>query len=325
MAFSEHSITSLTQIPELVGTFATTIGWSSVSATKFKHPNFNGAGPGGYTFGLTATATTLTVGFDEITNTAFIRAPILATEAAPTVGVNQAPTRVFLIGRLLPQPYIAIVVEFGFNLYRHMYLGFMEKIGPYTGGEVITASNGPGITYNGDLSIHMSAYVSHLFGANQTGIVAAQSGGVRVQHAGNANAFRMFRRAGNHATGTLDGTLNGTEALGGPRDGWNDHFLARARNPISGVNVLTPINMLISQIVGGSAYVAPIGRPSGVRLIHLANLEPQSRIEIGAEVWRCFAAFSRKDDVLMYRPGNTGIRYRLAESSYHLGYAYRES
>ena len=33
--------------------------------------------------------------------------------------------------------YIAIITEHGYNLHRHLYLGFMEKIGDYVGGEVV--------------------------------------------------------------------------------------------------------------------------------------------------------------------------------------------
>lgn len=40
-------------------------------------------------------------------------------------------------------PFLAVVVEYNENLFRHMYLGCMEKIGNYTGGEVIATVSGP--------------------------------------------------------------------------------------------------------------------------------------------------------------------------------------
>lgn len=331
MAYAEYTITSLSQIPSLVSAFATSVGWD-VSGATLRHPDYEGGGPGGLAF----TLSTSTVGLNHdllwtcttsVGNSALIRAPILATELAPAVGVAQPPTRVFLISMLTPEPYIAIVVEFGYNSYRHLYLGFMEKIGNYSGGEVISGASGFVSPSNSDLYYLDRTQHNYLFGANQSVRPLANSGGVHVSHADNPVPWRNFRDVGtfnaNHDFGV--GVFNGSEAIGGFGDSINDGYVQKGKSDIAGASILVPINLFAAVPVTGDTRFSPIGKPAGVRMINIENVEAQATLDLGGETWRSFAVFRKNADNLARRPGNIGNRYRLAESSFFVGYAYRSA
>lgn len=329
MAFEEHNITAISEIPALVEAFATTVGWDVATGPVIRHPDYEGGGPGGLAFTLSVSVAGLNhdLIWTNGANSARIRSPILATEGAPTVGVAQLPTKVSLVSMLTPQPYLAIIVEYGTNVYRHLYLGFMEKIGDYAGGEVISGCGGIDTPYNGSNFWWRPFSNAFLFGASQTIRSKAQSGGVHVDHLDNATAWRSFRLAGADPSSNFDtSTFDGSEAIGGYSDNINDHYVAKGKSSIAGASLLVPVNLMISQKPTGSlTRLVPIGHPAGVRMINLENLDSATMITIGGETWRVFAATRRSAETVMNRPGGTGTRYRLAESSHYLGYAYRSA
>lgn len=335
MAFSEHLITSLADIPPLVHSFATTLGMNVAGTTGnpvVRHPT----DPAALSFRLSTTSAgvvneliwTSTTAVGAYTPGSRIRSPIFATDVAPTVGVASAPTKVFLIGMLSPEPYIAIVIEYGFNLYRHLYLGFMEKIGAYTGGEVVSSQNGPVVAVaDANTSLLTKSVKNHMFSARQSLWSPAMGcGGVRVVHADNSVSWRNFYCDENYYGNIDTAIFDGTEALGGYGDSINDPLVARGINRLAGVDVLTPVNLYTVQPVTGAVRFRPIGRPSGVRLCNIQDIEPQAVNSIGAETWRIFAACSKRDSDLEPRAGtSTAVRYRKYESSYYLGIAYRSA
>lgn len=327
MAFQEHIITDMDDIPALIAAFAETVGFDRPTSNSFRHPDYEGGGPGGKTFTVTNTVNSVTVTCTGASSSANIFLPILATTASPSVGVIQEPSRLFLIGMLTPEPYVAAILECGYNLYRHLYMGFMEKIGDYTGGEVISGSNGPRVTSSGGINYASRDYTNHLFSANQINVGATLCGGVHVEHADNATPWRIFRANGSlvSADSLDDDVFNGTEAIGGFKDSWNNGYVAKGLNGLSGVAVLSPINLLATQIISDTVRFRPLGRPAGVRLINIENLEAQDEVDIGGEIWKTFAVFSKRPQTSMPRPVESGSRYRLYETSYNLGCAYRVS
>lgn len=341
MAHSEHLITSLSEIPPLVHAFATSLGFvvsGTTSNPEIRHPNYMGAGPGGLIFRMSVSLSgvnhdliwqsTATVG--GATPTARLRSPIFATNAAPTVALTQTPTKVHLIGMMAAEPFMAAVVEYGYNLYRHLYVGFMEKIGNYEGGEVVSSQNGPVVTSaSANLDILSRSTKNHLFSGRQSlwnPAVTAGGGGVHVLHADNAATWRHFYNP-RALSGNIDSAVfDGTEVLGGYGDSINDPLIARGLNRFAGVDVLTPVNLYASQLVTGAIRLRPIGHPTGVRLCNLKDLEPLAINTIGAETWRIFAATCRRDSDIEPRAGtSTAQRYRQYESSGYLGIAYRSA
>lgn len=334
MAYQEYGITSLSQVVPNAIEFARGVGWHVIGDDALQHPNYEGGGPGGLIFRLSYNESGLDrdliwqcITAPYADRRAVLRSPILAFPEAPTVGVAQVPTRMFAISMLEPEPYLAIVIEYGYNLYRHLYLGFAEKIGNYRGGEIISASNGPiGASIASSSNWTSDASASFLFSAAQRQWAANASGGIHVDHADNANKWRHFRRAGIiSSTMDLQSTFNAAEAIGGFSDSLNDGYVSKGKNPSAGANILVPINLCAPSPVTGDMRFIPLGSPAGVRMMHIEELEAQAVSEVGGETWYSFAAHRKSagTSIISPQPTVSSYRYPHIECSYYLGYAYR--
>ena len=335
MAYQEYTITTLADIPSIVQGFAADLGWDVQPGCILRHPNYNGAGPGGLAFQLTASSPSTVFRQLQWTCTtdaakaAGIRSPIFGQPAAPATGVVQTPTKLFLIGMMEPEPYIAIVIEYGFNLYRHLYLGYMEKKGAYGGGITVASCNGPQVVVNGDIHYQDNRFNTWLFGAHNFSSrqnPAALCGGVLIEAAENSVPWRKFQGPENSSGGAdADRDIaNGQECFGGFGDGINDRYVAKGQNRIAGAVILTPINLYMSRIITGDFRLRGIGRPAGVRMVNIRDIEPQAQFDVGGENFYCFAARCKNGDLYSRRVSTLiGNQYRGTESSYYLGYAYR--
>ena len=316
MAYSQVSVSAITDIPAAVATFAAANGWT-VSGQNYKYGT-------GVEFTLSATIS----GFDHelkwaatsdvrVTSAAKIRSPKLnGTVATPTVSI---PSSIHLFTGTSPAPFLAIVVEYGFNSYRHLYLGYVEKQGSFTGGEVIGAtafpasSSGPSypMTYRDD-------GVQYLFGARSRAFDAANQGGVLVDHASNATKWRRFY--GPTGINTIT-NFAGTEGLGGFKDDINDGYIARGRSRYAGINLLVPMNLYSAQGSGSSVQFVPIGCPAGIRAVNMNDIDPKSSIMISTDEWMCFPAISKTADSVSKSASGWGA----GETSAMVGYAYRKN
>lgn len=332
MAYSEHIISQMSDVPPLVHAFASTLGFDVSGTTAnpiVRHPNFEGAGPGGVAFALSSISSganrdlrwTAQETISGIAPKATIRAPIFASTAAPTTPIVQTPQKVYLIGMLTPQPYIAIVTEHGYNLYRHLYLGFMEKIGNYSGGEVLSSQNGPSLLFAGNSDMASRTRKNHLFSNAQSFWADDESGGVRIVHADNSVTWRRFR---NPRGNTVPTSYVGDEVLGGFGDAINEPLIAKGQSQFSGASILVPANLYATQVVTGDIRFRAIGKPAGVRFVNNQFIEPRALLTVGLETWRAFAATSKQDSATEAAAGS-GVAYRLSESSVYLGYAYRSN
>lgn len=328
MAYQENNISSLDGIPPLVATFAAGAGWTvggTAAAPTLTHPTDVTA--------LTFTLATFTSGVTETVRkglrwngptieSAYITSPRRGVvQNAPT---SLDPTKVFLFGGTIPTPYLAIVIAYGFNLYRHLYFGHVEKIGNYGGGEVVSgthfndlwASAGqPGSQSYRSLN---GVNIQYLFCAWQSASngAARPAGGVRIVHADNPNTWRVFQRPVVFQPHTV--AVPETTVLGGFSDEVNDGYLARAKSGYAGSNVLVPINLFAGRPAG---LLSPIGRPPAVRLVHMQDLEPESEVIVGASTWKCFPAMKKSSALFV---GPWGPSFPTDETSYYVGQAYRK-
>jgi hypothetical protein len=305
--FEQHAITAMADIPPLVAAFAADAGWTVVGTTLTR------AG-GGLSFTLAAAI----AGYDHtltwtngVNNARIVSPKLGGTASVPVVSI---PSKVYLFG---DADFIAIVVEYGFNSYRHLYLGNMVKAGDYTGGEVISgctplASNS-GSSY--PMSFRAAAY---LFAARQTVHSSANCGGVNVSHVDNPTQWRKFSGPVNDAT-PLDGFNNAT-ALGGYVDDINDAYVARGRSSYAGAQILVPINLYASMPITGDTRFAPLGHPAGVRMVNMADIDPAGTFMIGAETWQCFPALAKSVSTTVAQ--TSGGAWAVGETSYLVGYAY---
>lgn len=321
--YQQVFLTSILDIPEQIGLFADTVGWdvdlSDPSQPLITHPTITGAIPFRVQASITGTNnqnhdlivdTTDPVGLSS----AVTRSPKLAgTANNPTV---PNPTSIHLFGDLT-EPFIACVIEYGLNLYRHTYLGYVEKTFGYDGGEIIAGTAGPDSTPATELSYANDA-IKYLFSGKSSVFLANQSGGMHLDH---PSAPVSWLRNRIPLTGSVMTQFANDMLLGGYRDGINDPFLARGQSSYAGAAVLTPINMFVAQPITGDVRFIPVGAPHRVRLVNMRNLDLGQVLNIGGDTWRAFPAMAKRPQTTMPIGGGN---YRQFESSFELGLAYRE-
>jgi len=341
MSYELHAVSAITDIPALVGTFAQTIGFSVDLSTPSQPiiwnptPNSNSISNTLFyesdpiRWRLQASAAGLThrlfLEMYDYTSNSLLDTIITSgcdffspiTDPAQTAAAVLVPSFVHLFGDLSPAPYIGIVVEYPGDIYRHMYIGNMEKIGDYEGGEVISASDGPG-TITGTTAYNSTTRMKYLFSARSSFKSAAFSGGVYADAGSNDVPWRKF--LGPISTAPLS-NMGNEAVIGGFNDSINDGYLARARAPFAGSNILVPINLYATeQLIGDSSFI-PIGRPAGIRAVNMQDLSPKQEIIVGGFEWFVFPALSRQLSKNMTK--SSASSYPVSLSSHWVGYAYR--
>lgn len=314
MAYEQVSVTAITDIPAVVAAFAAANGWT-VDGQKYRFDT-------GVQFTLGASITGVdhdlwwsATSDSRVTNGAKIRSPKLnGTSAVPQVSI---PSSVHLFAGTDPAPYLAIVIEYGFNSYRHLYFGYLEKHGFDSGGEVVSGTTFPASNSQFDYPMDWrQSTVQYLFsGANHWGV--EWKGGVLVDHPDNPNKWRRFN--GTNGYNSI-ASINDTLAIGGFKDDINDAYVARGDSSAAGITLLVPIHLYAPIGNGAAALFTPIGAPAGVRMCRMNSLDPKSSIVISTDEWMVFPAISKG-------PGNVPKSlsgWGAAETSYMVGYAYRK-
>lgn len=344
MAYEVHSISAITDVPALVGTFAQSLGFETdlstptqpiirrpegfdSNSTSNSQVTTSDAIPFQVTASVAGSTHTLRCalyddGLDSNSLLAQLNAGA-AVFASPIVGAGSPavvlPTQLHLIGALTPEPYIGIIVEYGSNLYRHMYIGNMEKIGDYQGGECIAATDGPG--NSSGPRTYYNINMKYLFGARSNRRAASECGGVHIDHADNPYPWRFF--LGSTATNATPlSSFPVNAVIGGFNDSINDGYIARGRSPFAGQQMLAPINLYAADVIVGDVQFRPIGRPAGVRLVNMQDLQPGQEIIVGGFLWRVFPSHSRRFETTMPESTDVGSNPPEYETSYWVGYAY---
>jgi hypothetical protein len=311
MAYQTQNITTLAAIVAHVATFAALQGWTVSGGNTFTHPSLGGA----------ISAILSSPSATQLRFTPQEAGAPYAEIRSPTLNSGeQSPTKLHMFIAQTPQPYIALVVEYGFNSYRHLYFGYAEKVGTYNGGEVVAASNHQRESNSNGKTRYDGMDHQYLCRGHQQRFLTGQAGGVRVSHLNNATLWRQFDEDVdnlNLASEYLD-----TTAFGGYGDGVNDGYVMHGQSPFLGANILIPIDLVAPRFPGANPHMSPLGRPAGVRMVNMRDLEPGAQIVVGAQNWRVFSAHSKQSfDTPVYGVGN----YPITETSYYVGYAYPET
>lgn len=337
MAYAVNVITDIDQIPAELAAFASARGWTVVGTTITR--------PGG---GLSF----------EITTAKYLPADppvskqqlIITDTATPTQRawtslpqldgtdldnpVILTPTKIHMFGNDTPYdpaPYIAFVIECGYNHYRHGYIGNMVKYGSYTGGEVISLNYfsqgfiGPDGSITFDSLDHRYGFSARNNAGAGTGPVGLDSGGANIVHVDNINTWRKFDGP---TTPIALNDLLGDELFGGNQDTVNSGLVRRGFSDFAGAGVLVTPLLFCSNGADGVDYrIRPLGFPAGVRLINMQDISPGDQIAVGTRQWRCFPEFQKNDATTVYRGGagtSTGFWWE-DETSYLVGLAYPET
>lgn len=329
--YSEFTISNVNSIPELFADFADQLGWdvntSNPTATRFQYESGLNFRMRSQISGAQSHLHDVIVDSpdDDVDMRCLCRSPIIAPAIATGIGTVQTPTKLHMLGGISPEPWLAGIIEYGFNSYRHIYVGYMEKIGDYSGGEVVSACHYQGRV----ISTTVGAYgyaneISHryLFNFFHENFTTNDSGGVRIVHEDNPDTYRRFARFSSTLQPGAGENFDVRTVMGGFKDGINDGYLARSRSSHLGGAVMVPINLYAPR---PGNNLSPIGRPAGVRMLDISDIAPGTSIEVGGLHWRVFPAF-RKTSYTEGPPMHPGPpqRANIEESSFTIGYAYLE-
>ena len=294
---------------------------------------------------------------DSDSASAYLRQTLDVFNVRAQDGVTQpAPSKVSMFGfhptgtwtPTQKNPWIALVFTYEFNYYRHVYAGYMNRAGAYTGGEIMSIANGPRFLEtptnidDGFTRLRSSSY-SHHFGAlnkRSTGSHPNPSlignGGVRIIHPNNPYPIRRFSAwnvvqndNNNYPIGPPE-AFNGVTpawaafAMGGLGDGPNDPLMEMAHGEVSNAQIMVPINLYMTEASG--RYV-PLGSPPGIRYVNMRDLAPEQSVAIGSEAWRAFPEICRSDASVGWASRYTGdgLGVRRRQTSQYIGYAYPEN
>lgn len=347
MTYSVSSITGINEIPALVKAFADTLGFTTttVSATSItvKHPTYTPAKTFTVQSLITGSAATLRHQISVSTDASGGTAAICESPKLNPTQVNNAasvvvstPTKLHLFGKKSGgasdsgETFIAGVIEYGVNLYRHFYLGYIEKISAFDNGELITGSAFWPVGKNSNSAIYCDTDDTRFpFSANNGTAGDAGNGGAYIVNAGNAVPWRQFTSGSWTSGHTFDqhfATYGDSVILGGYKDNINSGYMAAGKSPYSGAQLLAPINLYIGKKVSTTQYFQAVGRASGARLVHMEDLEPGAEIAIGSQLWRVFPVFS-KSTVLSYSTSisTAANAFPTGNSSHFVGMAYKVS
>lgn len=344
MAYSVHNITAITDVPALVGAFAAANGFdanlSSPNVPIIRCPGDSNSVEDNIEFQIQALISgtnnqdrdcwwsearggSNSFADDDI---ARITSPKInsgaATTANPTVSL---PTKLHIFGTAedTDNPFIACVVEYGFNSYRHLYFGKLEARGGVTGREVIACAGGRRSSSSSNSAWYESG-AAHFLGSGFSGVQGVGNyGGARLIHASNPTEWRRFDSP--QTSSTPNDEYTNQMLVGGYGDGFCEGWVADGKAAFAGVNMLVPINLYapIPISVGTDVSFVPVGRMAGVRMVNLKDLEPGQSIEVGNETWRVFPMKSKRDEITELN-GVGGVNWPTFETSYYFGYAYLE-
>lgn len=344
MTHTTYAITSITEIPPLVATFAAAVGFtaSGTAEASVTHPTYAGAKTFTVSALVSGTGAARRERIQVSTNTtggnnALAESPKLNPTGGNTAAsvVLRQPTALHLFGNLegdatdAGASFIAGVIEYGHNLYRHFYLGYVEKTTDYGGGEVTTGTSqcwtniSTGNYVWTDVNSLQITLPFSAFNRNDT-----TNGGLHVDHPEAAQPWYLFTLGRTSLLPDFDSnfsTSGNSVVLGGYRDSINSGLMAAGKSPFSGAQVLTPINLYIGKREGSSQFFRPVGAPAGVRMVHMGDLEPGAVVTLGSVSWRVFPIFSKSSEDTVRVPNVSTAAYAYPErnNSHLVGMAYR--
>jgi len=345
MAYSVHNIGAITDVPALVGAFAAANGFdtdlSSPNVPKIRCPGDSNSAETDIYWQIQALISgtnnqnhdcwwseanggSNSLADDDI---ARITSPKLNTGAATTANPSVSlPTRLHIFGTAVAteNPFIGVVIEYGFNSFRHLYLGKLEARGGVEGRDIIACGGGRRSSTSSTVHWTDDSENHFLFSGMSSLQGIGNHGGAHIVHANNTGtAWKRFEAPIN--TSSPFDEYTGEQIVGGFQDAFNDGWVMDGKAAFAGMNILVPVNLYCPVLISGNTDTSfvPVGRPPGVRMVNMQDLEPGQQITVGNETWRVFP-HSTKSTVINLAGGIGGVNWMQQESSYYLGYAYLE-
>lgn len=352
MAYRESACTDMDQVPGLIASFAGSLGWAvenDGAARLLRRP-----GAGGTQFRVATVKSTVGSTNYEAVSVARVGLAAFATNLATELRYQYAllrspwlssaqrqpfipkPSKLHCFGEGGANPFLAFVVEYGFNVYRCLYLGTLGAGLALGGGEVVSVSSGvTGMTQTW-FDIGQSGWnglFSGRYHSNEgtTGL-SDSHGGIYIAGKDDAGVvgFSRFGFPDGNSDPSLAGVASPFRGVwGGPRDGPDDQLISAGFSPFSGNVILHAINLFTAVNSGTETRAAPLGHVVGARAVNMRDIEPGSLHEIGNKLWRCFPMLRKNFDAVTRAgepdaTGTGGNRYVYAreDTSWYWGVAF---
>lgn len=200
------------------------------------------------------------------------------------------PTKLWCFGNEPDElaQWLGFVVEYGFNQYRHIYIGSLDRAGQYVGGDAISASMASRIPENrSDFTWNCRPLFRGSFSAGIWEPEHRDAAGSVVNLPNGLKRFSMEQGA------LPQSRLLADFCFGGLGDGVDDMLVNRGFADFSGEQLLFPINPLYTVQTGIDWRTRAIGTVRGVRNVNMKNLEPGQLVSVGNYNWRVFPISSK--------------------------------
>lgn len=340
MAYAIHEITALGQIPALIGAFADSQGWTATYAGN-ECVIQNPGNPSAMRFKLAAVAgaavDTITLNdLDGIMNAVTLTNPRYnRTGGTGSVSVRVEPTKLHLIGRGSAggkTPFIVAAIEFGYNDYRHIYIGNIDRTVNFQGGELVYITQQAAVVGSQANTHWLNKNLSHsLFAIRHYGS-HPEGGGFRLIRAGDPSAvWRRFSVFGSipSSSGNMNdysSTGRNISAMGGVTDSITTLPLASVSR-FATAQVLMAAPIFIFRDVGGQTRFMHVGYPAGVRFMRIDGIENNAQFTVGNRPFFSTPMFSRQSSGDTGWLGTTSTtpsahRFPYRPSSGNMGYAF---
>jgi len=281
MAYASYNVSNAQEIVEAMVEFANDLaGWTaSLSGSvatltapgKVRSFTATAAGSGlvtSITLGLTGGTTP--TGYEPSVT---IFQPVTSGLLQPGGG---PPSRVEFFGRSDAEPFIVAAVECYPGSYKHLYVGYLEKLGVFDGGEIVAGCRD---SNDIDLAHYYEDYTGY---ATPSLFEYPTPIGIRITN--NCGGINLNGEWGRF----LRNTSTQRFIEGGPR---SRAMLAplTAVNAFSGYSPFNPIQLFYGSQSQTDDYWIPIGTPAGVRAASLQNFAPGQLVTLpdGSE-WRVY-------------------------------------
>lgn len=287
MAYSQYNVTSVADILDVVLDFANAIGWQATrggtqnayvylrppgsSEDVFYYTDLSGSSR---STSFAWAGATSAVGFNIPASRMDFRVRTGSIDDLEKYGKGGPPTLVHAIGRASGTPFMLFAIESSPGLYQHMYFGYTEKIGGYSGGEVVSTTVVGSNTSADSPYEHSHLLASIPSNATNYTYPPDQRGGVRIN-----GVWYKFRRS------------TSLHVAGGAFDHPNAYAQRNASNSFSGYTPLSPVNLWLGSTSSSSGFWQPIGPAAGVRFANMENFFPTQLVELpDGTNWRVFPA-----------------------------------
>lgn len=208
------------------------------------------------------------------------------------------PTKLHLFGAGLPAPFIHCVIEYSFNLYRHVYVGSLDRTGKQPVCDVVATVQGINRRLSNGFNYSYTAWAGLFSGWTWTRgsqDFPKANGGLILP--GGFRPFQIFSGSGSPRLSDSAGNPHDNTVWGGAKEGFADTLISHGFSPFSGENILSPINLFTQAgAYGTERRAVPLGAVRGVRNVNMRNLEPGQSIIVGNKRWRVFPQLAKSED-----------------------------